>query len=224
MSEWWTYRPEDFLLFSPRVYWRMFELQNAALWPLPLAALGVGALMLVLVATQARRDALWSGAVLGILWAFVAWSFFWSRYAGINWAAPYVASAFALEAALLFGAALTRGLRFDRRGPAAWAGWLLAAFAIALYPLLAPLAGRPLAASEIFGIAPDPTAIGTLGLLLLARGPALPLLLPVPVLWCALTALTLRTMGEPQAWVPIAALALAGAAALATILARRRAR
>jgi hypothetical protein len=28
MSEWWTYRPEDFLLFSPRVYWRMFELQN----------------------------------------------------------------------------------------------------------------------------------------------------------------------------------------------------
>ena len=36
MSEWWTYRPEDFLLFSPRVYWRMFELHNAALWPLQL--------------------------------------------------------------------------------------------------------------------------------------------------------------------------------------------
>ena len=27
MSEWWTYRPEDFLLFSPRVYWRMFDCQ-----------------------------------------------------------------------------------------------------------------------------------------------------------------------------------------------------
>ena len=26
MSEWWTYRAVNFLLFSPRVYWRMFEL------------------------------------------------------------------------------------------------------------------------------------------------------------------------------------------------------
>ena len=29
----WSYRLSDFLLFSPRVYWRMFELHNAALWP-----------------------------------------------------------------------------------------------------------------------------------------------------------------------------------------------
>ena len=26
MQEWWTYRPADFLLFSPRTYWRLFEL------------------------------------------------------------------------------------------------------------------------------------------------------------------------------------------------------
>ena len=35
--EWWSYASRDFLLFSPRVYWRMFELHNEALWPLPLA-------------------------------------------------------------------------------------------------------------------------------------------------------------------------------------------
>ena len=29
MSEWWTYRPSDFLLFSARTYWRLFELHNA---------------------------------------------------------------------------------------------------------------------------------------------------------------------------------------------------
>jgi len=39
MSEWWTYRPEDFLLFSPRVYWRLFELHNEALWPAQIAAI-----------------------------------------------------------------------------------------------------------------------------------------------------------------------------------------
>ena len=25
MSEWWTYRPSDFLLFAPRTYYRLFE-------------------------------------------------------------------------------------------------------------------------------------------------------------------------------------------------------
>ena len=42
MSEWWSYRAEDFLLFSPRVYWRTFELHNAALWPLHFATLAAG--------------------------------------------------------------------------------------------------------------------------------------------------------------------------------------
>src|SRR5262245_6330489 len=49
MSEWWTYRPEDFLLFSPRVYWRMFELHNAALWPLQVPVLAAGLVIILLV-------------------------------------------------------------------------------------------------------------------------------------------------------------------------------
>ena len=33
MSEWWTYSLSDFLLFSPRTYYRLFELYNLAVWP-----------------------------------------------------------------------------------------------------------------------------------------------------------------------------------------------
>jgi len=50
MSEWWTYRAEDFLLFSPRVYWRMFELHNAALWPLHMLTLAAGVVIILLIA------------------------------------------------------------------------------------------------------------------------------------------------------------------------------
>jgi len=50
MSEWWTYRAEDFLLFSPRVYWRMFELHNAALWPLHVLTLAAGLIIILLIA------------------------------------------------------------------------------------------------------------------------------------------------------------------------------
>ncbi|RUV57393.1 hypothetical protein EOA88_34825, partial [Mesorhizobium sp. M5C.F.Ca.IN.020.14.1.1] len=81
MSEWWTYRLEDFLLFSPRVYWRMFELANAAFWPLHLLTLGAGLAIVLLVLRRPPRHGLWIALVLAALFAFVGWSFLSSRYA-----------------------------------------------------------------------------------------------------------------------------------------------
>ena len=218
MSEWWTYRPVNFLLFSPRVYWRMFELHNAALWPLQGLALAAGLIIILLVAWRPRTSARWLALLLAIIWIFVGWSFLWNRYADINWAAAYVAPAFAVEGMLLLVCGtLLDGLTFDRRGLAGCIGYFILAFALAGQPLLAPLQGRGWASSEVFGIAPDPTAVATLGLLLLARGKLLPLLLPIPVLWCLLSGMTLWTMGEPQAWALHAALALAAGAGIWTI-------
>ena len=78
----------------------------------------------------------------------------------------------------------------------------------------APAAGRagrrPWPQAEVFGLAPDPTAIGTLGWLLLLGGH--PLLWVVPLLWCAVTAATLATMGSALALVPLAAALVALAA------------
>jgi hypothetical protein len=222
MSEWWTYRPESFLLFSPRVYWRMFELHNATLWPLQLLTLTAGLVIILLVAWRPKDSARWLALLLAILWIFVGWSFLWNRYATINWAAAYIAPAFAIEGMLLLiSGAWLDTLTFDRRGPARGIGYFMLAFAIAGLPLLAPLQGRGWASSEVFGIAPDPTAIATLGLLLLARGRLLPFILPIPVLWCFLSGMTLRTMGEPQAWALHAALALAAAACIWTIIRQR---
>ena len=38
MGDWLNYEAADFLLFSAEVYWRLFELENTALWPLPAIA------------------------------------------------------------------------------------------------------------------------------------------------------------------------------------------
>jgi hypothetical protein len=220
MSEWWTYRAEDFLLFSPRVYWRLFELHNAALWPLHIVTLAAGVIILLLIA---RRPGVgrWVSLILAMLWIFVGWSFLWNRYATINWAAAYVAPAFFVEGALLLIASVLDDPAFDRRGPAGWTGYLILGFALAGQPLLASLQGRGWASSEVLGIAPDPTAMATLGVLVLARGRLLPWLLPIPALWCLLSGMTLQTMGEPQAWAPYAALALAAAAWIWTITRQR---
>jgi hypothetical protein len=49
MQEWWSYRPGDFLLFSPRTYWRLFQLTNEALWPLQIPVLLIGAAILAML-------------------------------------------------------------------------------------------------------------------------------------------------------------------------------
>ncbi|RWE14094.1 MAG: hypothetical protein EOS23_02605 [Mesorhizobium sp.] len=221
MSEWWTYRLEDFLLFSPRVYWRMFELANAACWPLHLLTLAAGLAIVLLVLRRPPRHGLWIALVLAALFAFVGWSFLSSRYAVINWAIAYVAPAFGLQALLLaFGGGARGGLAFERRDIAARLGLLIMAAGLVVYPLLPPLFRRPWTSAEVFGIAPDPTAITTLGVLLAASGGPVPLLFAIPLLWLLLSGLTLHAMGDPQAWPPL----LAAGTTVAALALRRIAR
>ncbi|RUV60596.1 hypothetical protein EOA85_09145 [Mesorhizobium sp. M5C.F.Ca.IN.020.29.1.1] len=221
MSEWWTYRLEDFLLFSPRVYWRMFELANAAFWPLHLLTLAAGLAIVLLVLRRPPRHGLWIALVLAAIFAFVGWSFLSSRYAVINWAIAYVAPAFGLQALLLaFGGAARGGLAFEQRDIAARLGLLIMAAGLVVYPLLPPLFRRPWTSAEVFGIAPDPTAITTLGVLLAASGGPVPLLFAIPLLWLLLSGLTLHAMGDPQAWPPL----LAAGTTVAALALRRIAR
>jgi hypothetical protein len=93
-------------------------------------------------------------------------------------------------------------------------GLALLIYALAIHPLIAPLAGRPLAQAEIFGLAPDPTAIATLGVLLAATRPCWHLLI-LPLAWCAISWLTLWTMESPEA--PVLALLALAAVTLATL-------
>ncbi|SCW61238.1 DUF6064 family protein [Ancylobacter rudongensis] len=217
MEPWSTYRLDDFLLFSPRVYWRLFEAQNAALWPLHLATMLAGLALVLLILRRPGRAMLWTGLLLAPLWAFVAWSFLLQRYAGINWAMDYAAPAFFLQAVLLLAAAvMPGGPALGRRDAVSRAGLGLAVAGLLPYPALALASGRPLTMAEVFGIAPDPTVLVTIGLLLMARGRWLALLLPIPLLWCLFSGLTLLAMREAQAW-PV----LAGAG-LATVLAALR--
>ena len=212
MSEWWTSSLQDFLLFAPRTYYRLFALYNEAVWPAHIATLVLGLVCLVLARSTsgtAHRTLL---ATLAALWLWIAWAFQAERFATINWAATNYAGAFALQAALLLWFALVRPKAAvpPAQSPMPLA---LAAFAIVLQPAIGPLLGRDWQQAEIFGLAPDPTAVATLALLAARNRPPW-LLMIIPALWCAVTGLTLWTMEAPDALVtPIAgALALLAAA------------
>jgi len=211
MTEWWTYRLSDFLMFSARTYRRLFELYNTEVWPLPLVAfiVGVAALAIVWHRPRVPDIAVPVGPVmLAAAWLWIAWAFQLQRYATILTAAPWFAAAFAFEALILLAAAwigaqtgavsLSDGRRVCGLG--------LFAFAVLAYPWIGVLLGRPLSQAEVFGIAPDPTAIGTLGVLLLmpsgesgGRRLAGAMAWLIPLAWCAVSGATLCTMDAPEA-------------------------
>lgn len=215
MSEWWTYRPADFLMFAPDTYWRLFELHNAAWWPLGLLA---NALVIVLAVALWRGETLaprLAAGLMAVLSAAVAWGFVWQHYVPINWGAQVLAGLFAMAALgwpLLAGDVTLRPAR---------AGLLLLLMAALSWPLMAWAGERPLAQAELIGLSPDPTAVAGLGLLLhwrcaTARGHLVWwTLLLLGVLACLVSATTLATMQDPQAMAPMAAAAIAMGAALA---------
>ncbi len=220
MSEWSTYTLSDFLLFSPRTYYRLFELYNAAIWPLHVAALVLGLAIIVLAARGGPAAQRVIAGALSLCWFWVAWAFLHQHYAGINWAADYVAIAFGVEAGLLLLLALRPRAwsRTSNFGPAAWVGIGLLVFAVIVQPLLGPLLGRPWSQVQMFGLAPDPTVVATLGVLLLGPARGQWTLMVIPVLWCLIGGATLWAMGQPDAIV-LPAVAIIG---IATSLIGRR--
>lgn len=216
MSEWWTYRLSDFLLFSPRTWFRLIELYNAWLWPAQPLVLGLGLGLLV---------AMWRGrpwaprascVALAIAWAWVAWAFHLQRYAAINWAATWFAAAFAVQSVLMLALAWRLAPGPARRSPT---GFALLVGAVTLMPLLGVACGRPWQEAEVFGLTPDATVLGTLGVLLLLGDTPRPFAAGVwlvPLIWCGVGGATLLAMGLPQSVL----LPLAGLVAAMTRLAR----
>ena len=216
MPEWWTYSLSDFLLFSPRTYYRLIERYNGAVWPGHIVTLGLGLVIVGLLHRPTPRQGRIVSAILAVLWSWVAWAFVWRRYATINWAAIFLVWLFAIEVLLLVWIGVFRGgLSFRRRRDAEGIlGVVLFGLSLSIYPMLAPVLGRGWRQAEVFGAAPDPTVIATLGLLLLAEGPPRWGLLAMPVVWGVVSGATLWAMGSPEAWILLfAAVLVVGASA-----------
>ncbi len=161
-----------------------------------------------------RHRCLW--AALALAWAASAGYFLIQRFAAINWAAEYLAWAMALQAlAWCVAAFLPQRMGFGRRAgpdptdpaPDPW-GLLLVAIGLLLYPLISADWGQDWSQAHSLGLLPEPTAITSLGLLLLARRPPW-WLWPVPLLVCLWSGLWLWALEAPAAWLAPAAAVLA---------------
>lgn len=197
MGTWSSYTLSDFLLFSLQTYERLFELHNAALWPTQLIAVAAGTVVFYLHLKPKLSGERVLFGTLALLWIWIAWSFFWQRYQPINFAAAYVAPLFVVQGCIL-GLIAFRPLERFRQSPTSlnWMVRVLLLIALIGYPLLGLSRGRSWLGVEYFGLMPDPTALATIALLALYRGPLIGLAQIIPVLWCVLTGLTLWGLGS----------------------------
>lgn len=170
--------------FTVAEFLGVFAAYNAAIWPAQIAAYVLGVAAVVALWWQQPRLIL---SILAVMWLWNAISYHYLFFSAINPAAPLFAGLFVLEAVLLAACAVATNsvsFRIDRDFRTA-AGITFVTFAMILYPVLGLWAGHGFMAGPMFGVAPCPTTIFTLGMLLLARGRWVVWLSVVPILWSA---------------------------------------
>jgi hypothetical protein len=198
--------------FTVADFLAVFAVYNSAIWPFQIAAYGLG--LVVVTALFVPRPGLQQLActALAVLWAFTGIGYHLLFFAAINPIAPVFAAFFVLQAVLFLASAIRPGdlqlhLGQDCRSIA---GLITIVYAVAVYPALGILAGHGWMAGPMFGVAPCPTTIFTIGILLIARGRWVIWLSVIPFLWSLIGLAASIHLGIPEDLaMPVAGIALA---------------
>ncbi|MGV6827141.1 MAG: DUF6064 family protein [bacterium] len=199
MSEWWSYKLEDLVLFSADAYYRQFALLNEATWPAPLITPLLG-LVLTWLVPRYHRHRLLISCLLGLTWISVAVFYLWDFYQHLNWAGIYIVYAFILQAILLPLCAFSAQQSTTHRLYIATAPVMLVVASIG-YPVLSGFLGGGWNSLETLGLAPDPTVLATLAFTMLLTGWRRWLMLIIPGIWTAMNAATLWVLEVDYWWL-----------------------
>ncbi len=200
--------------FDAEVLAALYAGYNAEVWPAQVFALALALAAVWLSLAPRRGGGRAIGLILAAGWLWCALVFFLGHLAPFDFMAPLYGGVFLLQAALVLWALVWR-----QRPPASQpdafgaAGLVLAFLAIVGLPLVSGLGEAGFAAARIVGLAPGPTVVLTLALLLLVEGRPPWALAAVPFLWCAVAAVTGWALAVPEAL----AVALLGLVALALL-------
>ena len=187
----------DLLIFSPESYFQLFEISNRALWPFQLPLLLLFTLALVLIYKRPRFTSKLIHSWLGFIWFFVAYWYFNVHYSQISTYAHYLAYAFYVEAFLLFITAFVSrndAINFDQTDYQKLLlilGVGLITYGLIIHPIMSLLIwNQSLIRAELFSIAPDPTAIASIGFILLFPVKGSLVLIIIPILWLLFSFIT----------------------------------
>lgn len=199
--------------FTTADFLAVFAAYNAAIWPFHLFAYALGLMVLAAIARPTPAAVRLAFAALAILWAFTGIGYHLMFFTRINPIAPVFAAFFVVQAILLLASAICpTDLRLHLgRDFRTATGLATIAYAVVIYPALGIWAGHGLMTGPMFGVAPCPTTIFTLGVLMIARGIWVIWLSVIPILWSVIGLAAAVQLGIPEDLaMPVAGIFLAG--------------
>ena len=188
------------LPFTAEILFSSFEQYNRALWPLPIVAPALGIVMLALALRPVRHGDRAIGTLLALAWLWVGVGYHILHFAALDFAAPAYGAFFVVQGLLLGWSALVQnGLAFRFTGDLfGWCGLALALAAALAWPLADGLWSPGWPSVRLVGLAPGPTAVFTLGMLLLSVGRTPLHLALIPLLWTLIAGATAWILNIPQ--------------------------
>lgn len=194
--------------FTTEQFFEVFVRYNQAIYPWQVIAVLAGVTAVALLWRDTRLATVGVLLVLAAMWLVNGIGYHWLHFAPINPVARLFAAVFVAEALLLAWAALARtGLRLRPGGDlVSILGLVCIVFALAVYPALGWLAGHRYPAVPMFGVAPCPTTIFTIGVLLQGPWREVRWLLVIPGLWAAIGGSASVLLAVPQDFGLLAAL------------------
>ena len=208
------------LAYTTEVYFSVFALYNAAIWPAQLIATALGALVVLLALRPRQGSDRIIAACLAASWLWTGVVYHMMYFTAIDWAAWAFGAAFAMQGFLFAWTGAARGRLVFRFSPnlTGWAGLGLVIFSLAAAPLIGSLTGHGWPRAPMFGVAPAPVTLFTLGMLLLSERRVPLHLTVIPLLWCLIGGTAAWLLNVPEDL----ALPLAGVAGLALVLRKNR--
>lgn len=188
------------LPFTRAEFLQVFAEYNESIWPLQLLTAALGLLALALLFSRRRWADRGIAGVLALLWAFTGVGYHWLFFAKANPAAYLFGGLFLVAASIFLVEGVARNrIRFElAMGLRGWLALALVAYALLVYPILGLLKTHPYPETPLFGVAPCPTTIFTLGLLLLAAYRRPLLLGAVPLTWAVIGGSAAFLLHVPQ--------------------------
>jgi hypothetical protein len=188
----------------------VFGEYNATIWPLIVLFYLLGTTSVALLFRPSRASTLFISLNLAAMWLVNGVGYHWTFFREINPAAAIFGAVFVLQAVLLVLLSLRNPkLRFiARRDARSAVGLMLVLFATVLYPLWGWHTGHVWPQMPAFDVAPCPTTIFTIGILLMGSWQVVRWLLILPGLWAAVGGSAAILLGVPQDFALLAALVL----------------
>jgi hypothetical protein len=171
--------------FTVKQFFDLFGTYNDAIWPSQIVAYLLGITALGLALKENRKSSRIVSAILALFWIWIGIVYHIIHFSGINTAAIVFGAFFTLEGLLLLHiGTINKNLSFAfhlRPLPVLGSSFII--YAMVIYPLLGLNFGHTYPKTPMFGVAPCPTTIFTIGILLWATKPVSVCLLAIPFAW-----------------------------------------